>query len=71
MPKLKTRKSAAKRYKITASGKILKHKGNSKHLMEKKSAKSKKSNNAYQEVHPTDAIKIANMLPYRNKKKKN
>jgi large subunit ribosomal protein L35 len=69
MPKLKTRKSAAKRYKITGSGKILKHKGNSKHLMEKKSAKSKKNNNAYQEVHATDAMKIARMLPYKNKKK--
>jgi large subunit ribosomal protein L35 len=69
MPKLKTRKSAAKRYKITGSGKILKHKGNSKHLMEKKSAKAKKSNNAYQEVDKTDAMKIARMLPYMHKNK--
>lgn len=37
MPKLKTRKSAAKRFKITGSGKILRGHTRLNHLMRKKS----------------------------------
>jgi large subunit ribosomal protein L35 len=69
MPKLKTRKSAAKRYKISGTGKLLRRKAGRGHLQEGKSPKSKTVRKQDQSIHPTDAYKIANMLPYKNRKK--
>ncbi len=67
MPKLKTRKSAAKRYKITGTGKILRRKGGIKHLNEKKKGTRKEASEGYFEVSKTDQIKLRHMLPYMNK----
>ena len=64
MPKMKTRKAAAKRYKISGTGKILRRKGNRSHLLEHKSPKSKTVRKKMQEVSKGDAVKIAAMLPY-------
>jgi len=43
MPKKKTHKGAAKRFKITKTGKILHKKMGSSHILEKKSAKRKRN----------------------------
>ncbi len=67
MPKVKTRKSAAKRYKISSTGKIMRRKGGISHLRECKPPKSKTANKGMVQVHATDAIKISHMLPYMNK----
>jgi len=42
VPKMKTHKGAAKRYKITGSGKIMRRRINRGHLLTKKSAKRKR-----------------------------
>ena len=42
MPKMKTKKSAAKRFKKTGSGKIVHHQGGNRHLSTKKSPKRKR-----------------------------
>ncbi|MFC1543355.1 50S ribosomal protein L35 [Candidatus Neomarinimicrobiota bacterium] len=42
MPKMKTRRGAAKRFKITGSGKIRRHKANKSHILTKKSQKRKR-----------------------------
>ena len=42
MPKMKTKKSAAKRFKKTGSGKIVHHQGGHRHLATKKSSKRKR-----------------------------
>ncbi len=42
MPKMKTRRSAAKRFKRTASGKIKRNKANASHILTKKSTKRKR-----------------------------
>ena len=42
MPKMKTKKSAAKRFKKTGSGKIVHHQGGHRHLATKKSPKRKR-----------------------------
>jgi len=42
MPKMKTKKSAAKRFKITGSGKISYNKCGNRHLSTKKSQKRKR-----------------------------
>lgn len=42
MPKMKSRRSAVKRFKLTAKGKILRHKANHSHILTKKSRKRKR-----------------------------
>ena len=42
MPKMKTKKSAAKRFKKTGSGKIVHHQSGHRHLSTKKSPKRKR-----------------------------
>ena len=42
MPKMKTKRSAAKRFKKTGSGKIVHHQGGHRHLSTKKSPKRKR-----------------------------
>ena len=41
MPKMKTKRAAAKRYKVTGSGKIVRMKANKSHILNKKTAKRK------------------------------
>ena len=42
MPKMKTRRGAAKRFKITGSGKIRRNKANKSHILTKKTPKRKR-----------------------------
>jgi large subunit ribosomal protein L35 len=64
MPKLKTRKAAAKRYKITSTGNFLRRHAFKGHLLMKKSNKQKRklSQTICVNVRDTKALKI--MLPY-------
>ncbi len=65
MPKLKTNKAAAKRYKFTATGKIKRTKSNRRHLLGNKTNRQKSSGkiqNAY--VDKTFEKNVSKMLPY-------
>lgn len=42
MPKLKTKKAAAKRYRVTGTGKIKRNKSNTQHILGKKTTKRKR-----------------------------
>lgn len=42
MPKLKTKKAAAKRFRITASGELKRNKSNTQHILGKKTTKRKR-----------------------------
>ena len=42
MHKLKTKKAAAKRYKVTGTGKIKRNKSNTQHILGKKTTKRKR-----------------------------
>ncbi|NQU73564.1 MAG: 50S ribosomal protein L35 [Candidatus Omnitrophica bacterium] len=64
MPKLKTRKSVAKRFKLTKSGKIKRRKAFKGHLLSWKSSKRKRKLSKSALVHGADAKTIARMLPY-------
>ena len=44
MPKMKTRKSAAKRYRVTGTGKVKYKKQGSRHILTKKTTKRKTAN---------------------------
>ena len=64
MPKLKTRKSAAKRFRATGSGKIFRRKAFKSHLLQHKSSARKRrlSNKAL--VNERDEDNVRGMLPY-------
>jgi large subunit ribosomal protein L35 len=64
MPKLKTRKAAAKRYKITSNNNFLRRHAFTGHLLMKKSNKQKRklSQTLCVNIRDTKAIKL--MLPY-------
>lgn len=64
MPKMKTNKQAARRFKITGTGKILRTKGMKSHLRRKKSPRTKRMFDRMLEVNPADRKRIKRLLPY-------
>ncbi len=64
MPKMKTNKSAAKRFKITGKGKIKRRRANKSHLNEEKSAKRKRRLRKPTLVSEKEVKKIKKLLPY-------
>ena len=64
MPKMKTNKSAAKRFKLTGTGKLKRNKAYKQHILTKKSTKRKRS---LRQPAMTDATNVKNMkkiMPY-------
>ena len=59
MPKMKTHSGAKKKFKVTATGKVLRRNGNQSHLLEHKSPKQKRSFSKETELAPGQA-KVAN-----------
>jgi large subunit ribosomal protein L35 len=64
MPKLKTRKAAAKRYKITGNSNFLRRHAFKGHLLMKKSNRQKRKLSQKLCVHRNDVKTIQLMLPY-------
>lgn len=62
MPKMKTRRSAAKRYVLSASGKVRRAKCGRRHLLECKNRKLKRNSKGLAEVMPALAKKVRLML---------
>lgn len=60
----KTKKSAAKRFKVTGTGKILRRKPGLRHLASSKSAKRKRNLGKAGLVHETMVAKIKECLPF-------
>ena len=65
MPKLKTHRGAAKRFKKTGTGKILRSKAFKRHLLSSKTTKQKRQLSGMFEVSPADEKKLNRMLPYK------
>ena len=65
MPKLKSHRGAAKRFKKTASGKFLRASAFKRHILTSKSTKVKRHLRGSKVVTPGDARKINLMLPYK------
>ena len=64
MPKIKTNRAAAKRFKATGTGKLKRNKAYKSHILTKKSTKRKKN---LRQATITDATNVKNMkkvLPY-------
>lgn len=60
----KTRKSVAKRFKITGSGKILRRRQGKRHLLQNKNRKRKRSLGKAVLVHETDASAVKVNMPW-------
>lgn len=65
MPKMKTSKTAAKRFKKTGSGKLQREQAMRQHLFEKKPSTQTRRLDGMADVHPGDARKIKRLLAER------
>ncbi len=63
MPKMKTHRGAAKRFKKTGSGKIVRSKSNKQHILTKKSAKRKRHLRKDALVAAVDEKRVKQMVP--------
>ena len=64
MPKIKTRKSAAKRYKVTSTGKVKYKKQGLRHILTKKSSKRKRKLRHLDTLNSTEQKRVKKLLPY-------
>ena len=65
MPKMKTNRGAAKRFKTTGSGKIVRNKAFSSHILTKKSTKRKRNLRKSGLVDSTNEKGIRKLIPYK------
>ncbi|MEW6388130.1 MAG: 50S ribosomal protein L35 [Thermodesulfobacteriota bacterium] len=64
MPKIKTHRGAAKRFKSTASGRLKSKKPGHSHLLTGKSRKRKRQQRLAEYAHPTEVKSLKRLLPY-------
>ncbi len=65
MPKMKTHRGAAKRFKRTGSGKIRGSHAFTSHILEKKSPKRKRNLRKTSVLNSTEQKRVEKLLPYR------
>ncbi len=64
MPKLKTHRGAAKRFKKTGTGKIVRHHAYARHILTSKARSRKRKLTKGVVVDPANAARVKEMLPY-------
>lgn len=67
MPKLKTHKGAAARFRITGTGKMVRMKGHRTHLRRKKPASVRRLYSKKLPVSPADVRRLKRMIPNGSK----
>lgn len=60
--KLKTRKAAAKRFKLTGTGKVRRRSSHHSHILTKKSPRRKRNLNRWKAVSAADEHRVKRML---------
>ena len=60
----KTKKSIAKRFKLTGSGKLVRRSPGQRHLLRKKTVKQKRRNSRDKLVSPGQAAQLKKALPF-------
>ncbi len=63
MPKLKTHRGAAKRFRKTATGKFKRGKSHARHILTKKSTKRKRNLDIDTYISKSDKKRVSDMLP--------
>jgi large subunit ribosomal protein L35 len=64
MPKMKTKKSAAKRFVVRSSGSIKRGQAFKRHILTKKTTKAKRHLRGPVQLHEADVKSVRRMLPY-------
>jgi large subunit ribosomal protein L35 len=64
MAKMKTKKSAAKRFRIRPGGSIKRGQAFKRHILTKKTTKNKRHLRGAVQVHEADTVSIRAMMPY-------
>ena len=64
MPKIKSHRGAAKRFKKTATGKFLRSKAFKRHILTSKPKQRKRHMKGTEVVDPADRARLRRMLPY-------
>ena len=64
MPKIKTNRAAAKRFKKTGTGKLVRNKAYKRHILTKKSTKRKRALRQDVVVDATNVKNMKKILPY-------
>lgn len=64
MPKMKTNRGAAKRFRKTATGMFRKNHSHARHILTKKSTKRKRNLRAPALIHAKDSAQVSKLLPY-------
>ncbi|HOW57184.1 MAG TPA: 50S ribosomal protein L35 [Smithellaceae bacterium] len=64
MPKMKTHRGAAKRFSLTATGKVKRSKAFASHILTKKTTKRKRILRKGALVHTTNQREIKRLIPY-------
>ncbi|WP_227815043.1 50S ribosomal protein L35 [Nitrogeniibacter aestuarii] len=64
MPKMKTKRGAAKRFRVRASGSVKRGQAFKRHILTKKTTKAKRHLRGATAVHDSDSKLVSAMLPY-------
>ena len=64
MPKMKTRRAAAKRFKLTGTGKLKRNKAYKRHILTKKTTKTKRNLRKPAMTDKTNVKNMKKILPY-------
>lgn len=64
MPKMKTSRAAAKRFKVTGTGKLKRNKAYRRHILTKKSAKTKRNLRKAAVMDKSNVKNMKKILPY-------
>ncbi len=64
MPKLKTHRGAAKRFKVTGRGKVRRRKAGKSHLQTGKAADQRRRLRKADLVHPSNVKRVRQLIPY-------
>lgn len=64
MPKLKTNRGAAKRFKVTGTGKIKRNNSHRRHILTKKTTKRKREMRRSGLVSEADSAPVRRLIPY-------
>ena len=65
MPKMKTSRAAAKRFKVTGTGKLKRAKAYKSHILTKKSTKRKRNLRKSAIMFEGDAKRVTKLIPYK------
>ena len=65
MPKLKTKRAAAKRFKVTGTGKLKRNKANKSHILTKKTTKRKRGLRQTTVADKTNVAQVKRLIPYK------